>query len=187
VQLDKALCSGLVEGIAGVVGSQIEGVQRLARAAAGARRGAGGAAAVAANKDISEQETEELRTALGAGGTGKSAAGALRGSAGALKDLADAQKRRETRMMRDSIDLSLTDLATFYRDALMQATGASVEVVHVDAQRATAAMARAFSPEALLRCIDVVMATRAEISQNVKPEVAVGGMVARISLALVAR
>ena len=89
--------------------------------------------------------------------------------------------------MRDSIDLSLTDLATFYRDALMQATGASVEVVHVDAQRATAAMARAFSPEALLRCIDVVMATRAEISQNVKPEVAVGGMVARISLALVAR
>lgn len=145
------------------------------------------AAAVAANKDISEQETEELRTALGAGGTGKSAAGALRGSAGALKDLADAQKRRETRMMRDSIDLSLTDLATFYRDALMQATGASVEVVHVDAQRATAAMARAFSPEALLRCIDVVMATRAEISQNVKPEVAVGGMVARISLALVAR
>ena len=143
-------------------------------------------AAAAANKALSEDETEELRTALGAGGTGKGTAGALRGSAGALKELADAQKRRETRMVRDSVDLSLTDLATFYRDALVQATGAQVEPVHVDARRVTATMGRTFSPESLLRCIDAVMAAREEIGQNVKPEVAVGGMVARISQALAA-
>lgn len=144
------------------------------------------AAAAAANKVLSQGETEELRTALGAGGTGRGAAGALRGSAGALKELADAQKRRETRMVRDSVDLSLTDLATFYRDALVQATGARVQPVHVDARRVTATMGRKFSPEALLRCIDAVMAARVEIGQNVKPEVAVGGMVARISMALAA-
>ena len=41
VQLNKALCGGLVEGIAGVIGGKIKGLQRLARAAPGHRGGAG--------------------------------------------------------------------------------------------------------------------------------------------------
>src|SRR3979490_2411501 len=47
--------------------------------------------------DRNESETEELRTALGAGGTGKGTAGALRGATGALKDLEKRQKSRHTR------------------------------------------------------------------------------------------
>lgn len=141
-------------------------------------------AAAEANKEMSEKETDELRTALGAGGTGKGAGTAMRGTAGALKDLKDSQKRRETRMVRDSVDLSLTDLAAFYRDALVQSTGASVDLIHVDAHNVTKAFADYFSPESLLQCIDAVMATREEINRNVKPEVAVSGMVGALSEAL---
>src|ERR1700712_398770 len=54
--------------------------------------------------DRNDVETEELRTALGAGGTGKGAVGALRGAAGALKDLEKRQKSRLTRASRDELD-----------------------------------------------------------------------------------
>ncbi|MDT5226661.1 MAG: polymerase subunit delta, partial [Mycobacterium sp.] len=74
--------------------------------------------------DRDEAETEELRTALGAGGTGKGTAGALRGSAGAIKDLERRQKSRQTRASRDALDRALIDLATYFRDALLVASGA---------------------------------------------------------------
>ena len=55
------------------------------------------AEAVVLTADRAEAETEELRTALGAGGTGKGTAGALRGATGAIKDLERRQKSRQTR------------------------------------------------------------------------------------------
>ena len=64
--------------------------------------------------DRNETETEELRTALGAGGTGKGTAGALRGATGAMKDLEKRQKSRQTRASRDALDRALIDLATYF-------------------------------------------------------------------------
>src|ERR1700744_3902907 len=49
--------------------------------------GAAETEAVVLTADRAEAETEELRTALGAGGTGKGTAGTLRGVSGAIKDL----------------------------------------------------------------------------------------------------
>ena len=77
------------------------------------------AAVLTAGRD--EAETEELRTALGAGGTGKGTAGALRGATGAIKDLERRQKSRQTRASRDALDRALIDLATYFRDALLVA------------------------------------------------------------------
>jgi DNA polymerase-3 subunit delta' len=51
-----------------------------------------------------EAERDALRTALGAGGTGKGTASATRGSAGALKELERRQKSRATRTQRDTLD-----------------------------------------------------------------------------------
>ena len=59
---------------------------------------------------------------MGAGGTGKGAAGALR-RGGALKDLEKRQKSRHTRAVRDALDRALIDLAAYFRDALMIASG----------------------------------------------------------------
>jgi DNA polymerase-3 subunit delta' len=132
-----------------------------------------------------EAETEDLRTALGAGGTGKGTAGALRGAAGALKDLERRQKSRQTRASRDALDRALIDLATYFRDALLLATGTdTVRANHPDMSERAAAMAAHATPERLLRCIEAVLECREALAVNVKPRFAVDAMVATIGQAL---
>ncbi|HEU0087597.1 MAG TPA: DNA polymerase III subunit delta' [Pseudonocardiaceae bacterium] len=118
-------------------------------------------------------ETEELETALGAGGTGKGAAAATRGAKGALRDLERRQKSRATRTQRDALDRALVDLAGFYRDALAMAWGATVALTHPDRAADLSAVAAASSPEALLRRLEAVLACRTALELNVKPRIAV--------------
>ena len=139
----------------------------------------------ALNVGRNEAETEELSTALGAGGTGKGTAGALRGSAGALKDLEKRQKSRQTRASRDALDRALIDLATYFRDALMVSGGArAVTSNHPDMAEQVAALAAYASPDRLLRCIEAVLACRGALATNVKPKFAVDAMVATVGQAL---
>jgi DNA polymerase III subunit delta' len=132
-----------------------------------------------------EAETEELRTALGAGGTGKGTAGALRGATGAIRDLERRQKSRQTRASRDALDRALIDLATYFRDALLVAANAGgVRPNHPDMTERIAAMAAHATPERLLRCIEAVLECRRALAINVKPKFAVDAMVATIGQAL---
>ncbi len=140
------------------------------------------AKALTAGRD--ETETEELRIALGAGGTGKGTAGALRGAAGALKDLEKRQKSRATRASRDALDRALIDLATYFRDALMVASGASVTQSHPDMSDRVAALAAHAPQDQLLRCIEAVLECREALAMNVKPKFAVDAMVATMGQAL---
>lgn len=132
-----------------------------------------------------ESEAEELRTALGAGGTGKGTAGTMRGAAGAIKDLEKRQKSRQTRASRDALDRALIDLATYFRDALFVASGAdAVSKNHPDMSDQVAAMAAHASPQKLLRCIEAVLECRDALAINVKPKFAVDAMVATVGQAL---
>jgi len=132
-----------------------------------------------------ETETEELRTALGAGGTGKGTAGALRGSTGAIKDLERRQKSRQTRASRDALDRALIDLATYFRDALLVSAGSGgVRLNHPDMAEQIAAIAAHAAPDRLLRCIEAVLGCREALAINVKPKFAVDAMVATIGQAL---
>jgi DNA polymerase-3 subunit delta' len=143
------------------------------------------AEAKALTDDRNEAETEELRTALGAGGTGKGTAGALRGAAGALKDLEKRQKSRHTRASRDALDRALIDLATYFRDALLVSSGAgAVAPNHPDMADKVGAMAAVVAPDRLLRCIEAVLECREALSINVKPKFAVDAMVATVGQAL---
>lgn len=143
------------------------------------------AEAKALTEGRNESEVEELRTALGAGGTGKGTAGTMRGAAGALKDLEKRQKSRQTRASRDALDRALIDLATYFRDALLVATGAGdVAANHPDMAERVAAMAAHASPEALLRCIEAVLDCREALAINVKPKFAVDAMVGTVGQAL---
>ncbi len=144
--------------------------------------------AVVLTADRAEAETEELRTALGAGGTGKGTAGALRGATGAMKDLERRQKSRQTRASRDALDRALIDLATYFRDALVVSAGAApgssgaggVRANHPDMADRVAALAAHATPERLLRCIEAVLQCREALAINVKPKFAVDAMVASI-------
>ena len=132
-----------------------------------------------------EAESDELLTALGAGGTGKGTAGATRGTAGAIKDLERRQKSRQTRASRDALDRALIDLATYLRDAMMVAGGAGgVTASHPDMTADVARLAAHASPDRLLRCIEAVLACRDALAMNVKPKFAVGAMVATMGQAL---
>lgn len=132
-----------------------------------------------------EVEADELRTALGAGGTGKGTAGTMRGAAGALKDLERRQKSRQTRASRDSLDRALLDLATYFRDALLVSSHADgVTPTHPDMTDKVAALAAHAPPEALLRCIEAVLECREALAVNVKPKFAVDAMVATVGQAL---
>ena len=143
------------------------------------------AEALAVTVDRNESETEELRTALGAGGTGKGTAGALRGATGAIKDLERRQKSRQTRASRDALDRALIDLATYFRDALLVAAKAGeIQPNHPDMSDRVSAMAAVVPPDRLLRCIEAVLECREALAVNVKPKFAVDAMVATVGRAL---
>ena len=143
------------------------------------------AEALSLTVDRNEVEAEELRTALGAGGTGKGTAGTMRGAAGALKDLEKRQKSRKTRASRDALDRALIDLATYFRDALLVSSGAGdIAPNHPDMGERVAAMAAHAPPDKLLRCIEAVLDCREALDMNVKPKFAVDAMVATVGRAL---
>jgi DNA polymerase-3 subunit delta' len=103
-------------------------------------------------------------------------AAAARGAKAAEKELERQQKSRQTRTQRDAIDRALTDLAGFYRDALVVGAGAAVPLTHPDREADVRAAATQWSPESLLRRLDAVLACRTALDVNVKPEIAVEAM-----------
>lgn len=133
-----------------------------------------------------EKELEDLRSALGMGAKGRGVAKAQVGSAGQIKELEKEQKNRRTRLLRDSLDLALIDIAGLYRDAMMVAAGAVEDdepvggFLHPDQSKVSRELARRNSPENLVSCIDAVSECRETLTFNVKPEVALTAMVGRL-------
>ncbi|AHH93714.1 DNA polymerase III subunit delta' [Kutzneria viridogrisea] len=135
------------------------------------------AEAVTANESRNASETEALKTAMGAGGTGKGTASATRGAAGALKELERRQKSRATRTQRDSLDLALVDLMGFYRDVLVTKSGAEVALNHPDRAADATTAAASWTAESTLRRLEAVLSCRDALQQNVKPRIAIEAMV----------
>ncbi|WP_344785586.1 DNA polymerase III subunit delta' [Gordonia caeni] len=139
-------------------------------------------AADAIAAELNAPEHDELMTALGAGGTGKGTARPPRGTAGVIKELEKRQKTRHTRIMRDTLDRALVDLAALFRDALALSMGASVAMMHPDrAKDLSAPMASYAAPERLLGCVEAVLVCREELDRNVKPRFAVDALMVRLS------
>jgi DNA polymerase-3 subunit delta' len=120
-----------------------------------------------------EAELEELRTALGAGGTGKGAAAAARGTAGVIRDLERRQKSRATRTERDVLDRALVDLSGFYRDVIVRAMAAGTALSNPDLGRDVDTAAARLGADGALRRLDAVLACREALERNVKPQIAV--------------
>jgi DNA polymerase-3 subunit delta' len=128
------------------------------------------------SKARDEAEQDALRTAMGAGGTGKGAAAAKRAADAAVRALEKRQKSRATRTRRDTLDLALVDLAGFYRDVLVQASGADTALTHPDFAEQSAEAARQWGPASALRRLEAVLSCREAIGWNVKPRIAVEAM-----------
>ncbi len=93
-----------------------------------------------------------------------------------VKELEDNQKRRRTRTQRDSLDLALGDLTSFYRDVLALQLGSRVAIANADAEDTLERVARAGTPEATLRRIEAIAACGEALDRNVPPLLAVEAM-----------
>ncbi|MFJ9044252.1 DNA polymerase III subunit delta' [Streptomyces sp. NPDC102347] len=123
-------------------------------------------------EEMDGKETEDLKAALGAVQGGR----LPRGTAGVVKDLEDMQKRRRTRTQRDSLDVALADLTSFYRDVLALQLGSRIALANTDAEDALERLARNSTPEATLRRIEAIAACGEALDRNVAPLLAVEAM-----------
>ena len=113
-----------------------------------------------------EKEIEKLEEAYGKGATGR---GMATGGAKAVKELEKEQKSRSTRMVRDSIDGALLDIATFYRDVMMVQIGATESIINSDMQEDIQRYASTHPEHSSIQKIDSIMKARYKLTQNAAP------------------
>ena len=91
------------------------------------------------------------------------------GAAKAVKELEKEQKSRATRMVRDSVDGALLDLATFYRDAMMIQTGNNESLINTDIAPDILAYASTASSHGTLQKIIAILEARQQLALNTAP------------------
>ncbi|BCW43631.1 DNA polymerase III subunit delta' [Arthrobacter sp. StoSoilB5] len=94
-----------------------------------------------------------------------------------VRQLEDDQKRRAKRSITDSLDRTLTDLLSFYRDVLIIQLGNAVELVNVELKSELEEYAARSAPETTLARMDAINKARVRITTtNVAPLLAVESM-----------
>ncbi|MDI2033192.1 DNA polymerase III subunit delta' [Paenarthrobacter nitroguajacolicus] len=94
-----------------------------------------------------------------------------------VRQLEDDQKRRAKRSITDSLDRTLTDLLSFYRDVLIIQLGNAVELVNVELRGDLEEYAGRSTPETTLARMDAINKARVRITTtNVAPLLAVESM-----------
>jgi DNA polymerase-3 subunit delta' len=113
-----------------------------------------------------EIEIEKLQEAYGKGATGR---GMATGGSKAVKELEKQQKSRSTRMVRDSIDGALLDLATFYRDVMMVQSGSTGALINSDLSREVATLSANSPTASSIKSLEAIMESRTCLAMNAAP------------------
>jgi DNA polymerase-3 subunit delta' len=113
-----------------------------------------------------EKESTELAEAWGKGATGR---GMATGGSKAIKDLEKEQKSRTTRMIRDSIDGALVDIATLYRDVMFIQSGTQGALINQEFVSDISKLAEQIPPAKIVSKIDAIMSARTSLSHNAAP------------------
>jgi DNA polymerase-3 subunit delta' len=113
-----------------------------------------------------EIEVEKLQEAYGKGATGR---GMATGGAKAVKELEKEQKSRSTRMVRDSIDGALLDIATFYRDVMMVQSGNTDSIINIDLREQIDSYAASSPSSSTNLKINAIMEARENLARNSAP------------------
>ena len=96
-----------------------------------------------------------------------------------VRQLEDDQKRRAKRSVTDSLDRTLTDLLSFYRDVLIIQMGNSVELVNVELRSELEDFAARSGPEVTLARMDAINKARKRITTtNAAPLLTIEAMAA---------
>ena len=122
--------------------------------------------ASASSESRDEKEIEKLQEAYGKGATGR---GMATGAARAVKELVKDQKSRATRMVRDSIDGALLDLATFYRDVMMAQAGVTESMINSDMRSEIESYATSFPAHTAAQKMSTILEARNHLAMNAAP------------------
>lgn len=120
----------------------------------------------ASSDERDEKEVEKLEEAYGKGATGR---GMATGGAKAVKELEKEQKSRSTRMVRDSIDGALLDIATFYRDVMMVQSGNTDSMINTDMRERVESYAANSPSHSTINKINAIMEARENLARNSAP------------------
>lgn len=125
-----------------------------------------------------EKEIEKLQEAYGKGATGR---GMATGATKAVKELEKEQKSRATRMVRDSIDGALLDLATFYRDVMLVQVGATESKINSDLREQIEGYAAKSPSHSTIKKINAIMEAREDLARNSAPLVTCEALMCRLA------
>ena len=131
-----------------------------------------------ASDERDEKEIEKLQEAYGKGATGR---GMATGGSKAVKELEKEQKSRSTRMVRDSIDGALLDIATFYRDVMMVQSGNTDSMINTDMRDAILAYAAKHPAHSTINKINAIMDARTNLARNAAPLVTCEALMCRLA------
>jgi DNA polymerase-3 subunit delta' len=154
----------------GSLASSLEAAQTLV--------GIATAEANTASETRDELEIEKLQEAYGKGATGR---GMATGGSKAVKELEKEQKSRATRMVRDSIDGALLDIATFYRDVMMAQAGSMDALINPDLSAEIEKLAHDTRADSSPRKLEAIMQTRAQLALNTAPLTSIEALMCRLA------
>jgi DNA polymerase-3 subunit delta' len=125
-----------------------------------------------------EKEITALQEAYGKGATGR---GMASGAAKAVKELEKEQKSRSTRMVRDSIDGALLDIATFYRDVMMVQAGSPDAIINTDMIDAINDYAAKHPKHTTINKMTAIMEARTNLAHNAAPLLTCEALMCRLA------
>ncbi len=132
----------------------------------------------ASSEERDEQEVEKLQEAYGKGATGR---GMATGAAKAVKELEKEQKSRATRMVRDSIDGALLDLATFYRDVMVVQADVTESMINSDMRSEIEDYASYISTHSAVQKMSAIMEARNKLAMNAAPLVTCEALMCKLA------
>ncbi|CAB4832265.1 unannotated protein [freshwater metagenome] len=119
-----------------------------------------------AAEERNQTEVDDLSLAYGKGATGR---GMATGGSKAIKELEKEQKTRNTRMVRDGLDVALLDIATFYRDVMMVQSGATDSLINKELEHQITTYANNTKAHTTINKINAIMAARTNLGHNAAP------------------
>lgn len=133
----------------------------------------------AAGTERDRGERDRLMATLGADPASRTQPPHVRSQLAALEK---EQKARATRFTRDVVDRSLVDLLSVYRDALVLALGADVDLVNADLHAELTRLTQVMTAEQVLAAMDAIATARERIDANVPPLLALEAMAVSLRL-----
>jgi len=123
-------------------------------------------------------EIERLQEAYGKSASGR---GIATGAGKAVKELEKEQKSRYSRMVRDTIDSALLDIATFFRDVMMVQTGKVESLINIDMGEYVSHYAENSAPHSIVNKINAIMEARVSLASNAAPLLTCEALMCRLA------